>query len=60
MDAIYMVETKKEMDMNTAEVQEKAKAAMEYCRHATDYNLKNGCVCQLKSDPFDRKKMIHF
>ena len=36
-DAIYMIETKKEGDIESPEVQEKSKAALEYCRHATDY-----------------------
>ncbi len=40
-DTIYMVETKKEGDIETAEVQEKATAAAEYCRHATAFTTKN-------------------
>jgi len=39
--AIYMVETKKEGDIETGEVQEKATAAAEYCRHATDFTTKH-------------------
>lgn len=41
-EAIYMIETKKEGDMDTPEVQDKARAAIEYCKHATDYTSKNG------------------
>jgi type III restriction enzyme len=40
--AIYMIETKKEADVDTAEVKEKMEAALEYCKHATDYTAKNG------------------
>ncbi|MFC1497766.1 DEAD/DEAH box helicase [Verrucomicrobiota bacterium] len=40
-DTIYMIETKKESDIETGEVQEKATAAAEYCRHATDFTTKN-------------------
>ena len=39
---IYLVEIKRDIDIDTREVQEKAKAALQYCRYATDYNLKNG------------------
>lgn len=41
-DSIYLVETKKEADVEISEVQEKAKAALEYCKHATDYTIVNG------------------
>lgn len=41
-DFIYMVETKKEGDMDTAEVREKALAALIYCRHATEFTTQNG------------------
>jgi type III restriction enzyme len=41
-DAIYLIETKKEGDMKTNEVQEKAAAALEFCKHATEFNLSNG------------------
>jgi type III restriction enzyme len=41
-DAIYMVETKKEGDIETTEVQEKSRAAVEYCTHATTYTTSNG------------------
>ncbi len=40
-DAIYMVETKKEGEMNSDEVQQKSKAALEYCKYATDYTIKH-------------------
>jgi type III restriction enzyme len=40
-DTIYMVETKKEGDIETGDVQEKATAAAEYCKHATDFTTKN-------------------
>lgn len=38
---IYLVETKKENDIPTEEVQSKAKAALEYCKNATDYTIQN-------------------
>lgn len=41
-DAIYLVETKKESDISTEEVQQKAKAALKYCQNATEYTIKNG------------------
>jgi len=41
-DAIYLIETKKEGDIKTNEVQEKAVAALEFCKHATEFNLSNG------------------
>jgi type III restriction enzyme len=40
-DTIYMVETKKEGDIESPEVQDKSRAAMEFCKHATDYTSKN-------------------
>lgn len=40
-DAIYMVETKKEGDIETSDVQEKAQAALEYCKYATDFTIAN-------------------
>jgi type III restriction enzyme len=40
-DTIYMVETKKEGDIESTEVQDKSRAAMEFCKHATDYTTKN-------------------
>jgi len=41
-DAIYLIETKKEMDIESADVQEKAQAALEYCKYATDFTIPNG------------------
>ncbi|HBE77678.1 MAG TPA: type III restriction endonuclease subunit R [Firmicutes bacterium] len=41
-DTIYLIEIKKVSDMDDREVQEKAKAALEYCKNATDYDLENG------------------
>ena len=41
-DAIYMIETKKEGDIETTDVQEKAHAASQYCNHASDFNSQNG------------------
>jgi len=41
-DALFMVETKQERDLNADEVKEKAVAAQEYCRHATEYMAANG------------------
>ncbi len=41
-DTIYMIETKKEGEMNSDEVQQKSNAALEYCRHATNYTTQNG------------------
>ncbi len=40
-DTIYMIEIKKDIDINTYEVQEKKKAGIEYCRCASEYNLQN-------------------
>jgi len=40
-DTIYMIETKKEGDIETGEVQEKATAATEYCKHAADFTARN-------------------
>jgi type III restriction enzyme len=39
--AIYMVEIKKDIDMDSPEVKDKARAALEYCKHATTYNLEH-------------------
>jgi len=39
---IYLIETKKADDLDSAEVKEKARAALEYCKYATDFNLENG------------------
>jgi type III restriction enzyme len=37
-----MIETKKEGDIDTAEVQEKSQAALTYCNHATEFTTQNG------------------
>lgn len=39
---IYLIETKKEKEIDDKDVKAKAKAALEYCINATVYNLKNG------------------
>lgn len=39
---IYMVEAKARTDLNDAEVQAKADAAMKWCQHATEYAQSNG------------------
>lgn len=41
-EAIYLVETKMQKDMNSNEVRGKAKAALYYCEHATRFALENG------------------
>lgn len=41
-DVIYLIETKKESDIITKEVQEKAQAALKYCQNATNYATKHG------------------
>jgi len=40
-DIIYMIETTKEGDMESAKVQDKSRAALEFCKHATDYTSRN-------------------
>ncbi len=40
--AIHMIETKKEGDIETAEVQEKTAAALLYCKNATKFTTANG------------------
>lgn len=40
--AIYLVETKKERDVDSSDVQEKARAAVQYCAHATKFTIRNG------------------
>ncbi len=40
-DTIYMVETKKEGDIDSPETQEKSQAALEYCKYATEYTTQN-------------------
>jgi type III restriction enzyme len=39
---IYLTEIKADNQLESTEVLEKAKAACQYCRHATEHNLKNG------------------
>lgn len=40
--AIYMIEVKAEKDLGSADVRDKTKAAVQYCRNATAYNLEYG------------------
>ena len=40
--AIYLIETKKERDVDSSDVQEKARAAVQYCTHATKFTTRNG------------------
>lgn len=40
-DMIYMIETKKESDIESSDVQEKTQAALEYCKNATDFTTQN-------------------
>jgi type III restriction enzyme len=41
-DVIFLVETKKQADINDEDVKEKAKAALTYCKYATESNLEYG------------------
>lgn len=41
-DTIYMVETKKENEMDSQDVQDKAKAATVYCQNATSFTTQHG------------------
>jgi type III restriction enzyme len=41
-NTIYLIETKKSTDIATDDVQKKAKAALEFCHNATEFNLANG------------------
>lgn len=41
-DAIYMIETKKESDIETTDVQEKTEAALLYCKNASTFTTQNG------------------
>jgi type III restriction enzyme len=41
-DGIWMVEIKAKTEIDATDTQEKKKAALEYCRHASDYSSKNG------------------
>ncbi|HCZ11975.1 MAG TPA: hypothetical protein DHV16_06935, partial [Nitrospiraceae bacterium] len=40
-DNIYLIETKKEGDIETSDVQEKAIAAIKYCNYATEFTTQN-------------------
>ncbi|MCF6157688.1 MAG: hypothetical protein E3K32_03755 [wastewater metagenome] len=42
VDTIYMVETKKEGDIELTDIKEKAQAAFQYCKYATEYTTQNG------------------
>lgn len=39
---VYLTEIKADNQMTAEDVLEKAKAAVQYCKHATDHNLQNG------------------
>jgi type III restriction enzyme len=39
---IYMIETKKEADIETSDVQEKTAAALLYCKNASEFTTQNG------------------
>ncbi|MFZ2899044.1 MAG: DEAD/DEAH box helicase family protein [Saprospiraceae bacterium] len=39
---IYLIETKKETDLDSQDVQDKARAAQEYCRYATEFTARHG------------------
>lgn len=41
-DCIYMIETKAANELEDAEVQAKAAAALQYCKYATEYTAENG------------------
>ena len=41
-NTIYMVETKKETDLDSQDVQDKARAAQEYCRYASEFTAQHG------------------
>jgi type III restriction enzyme len=41
-DAIYLVEVKAANQVDTGEVQDKKRAAMNYCKYASDYSMANG------------------
>ncbi|NUN10931.1 MAG: DEAD/DEAH box helicase family protein [Ignavibacteriaceae bacterium] len=41
-DCIYIVETKEAGEMNSEEVLDKKRAALEYCKHASNYTSKHG------------------
>ena len=42
VNTIYMIETKKEADIETSDVQEKTEAALLYCRNASEFTTQNG------------------
>ena len=42
-NCIYLIETKKAKDIDDSDVQEKAKAALVYCKNASDYTATVGC-----------------
>ncbi len=42
INEILLIETKKEIDINTTDVQEKKRAAFEYCKHAAEFTSKHG------------------
>ena len=41
-DTKYIVETKKEGDIESSEIKEKAQAAIQYCKYATEYTTQHG------------------
>jgi type III restriction enzyme len=41
-DAIYLVEVKAANQVDTGEVQDKKRAAMNYCKYASEYSVANG------------------
>lgn len=41
-DAIYMIETKMQKDIDSDEVKEKAKGAIHYCSNVSKFTLENG------------------
>jgi len=41
-DANLLIETKKAMDVNSEDVQAKARAAVTWCKHASDYSRQHG------------------
>lgn len=41
-ESIFMIETKKAADVDDEEVKEKSRAAMKYCKYATEYNTQYG------------------
>lgn len=63
-DFIYMVETKKAKDISETDVQSKKAAAEEYCKYASEYNLKNGakewCYVLVPHDIVERTHSFKF